>query len=155
MSEGIKPHPRFKFYILILLCLIISIPIAGASSMKPYNVEVTSAFVKATAFCSCGTMSYGYHTSTFENYCPRCKSYGTLKFNPKGSPEGEWTCSKCGADYCAASSKEKEPNSPYHLVPYNPPVVQAQEVITTTSNIDSIVADINKYAQINLLGLNN
>ena len=54
--------------------------------MKPYNVKVTSAFVKATAYCSCGTMSYGYHTSTFENYCPRCKSYGTLKFNPKGSP---------------------------------------------------------------------
>ena len=134
MSEGIEPHPRFKFYILFLLCLIRSIPTSTSSSMKPYAVEVTSAFVKATTFCSCGSMSYGYHTNTFENYSPRCKSYGTLKFNPKSSPEVEWTCVKCGSDYCAASGKEKEPNSSYHLVPYNPPVAQAQEVTTTSSN---------------------
>ena len=121
--------------------------------MKPYNIEVTSAFVKDTAFCSCGTLSYGYHTNTFENYCPRCHSYGTLKFNPKGSPEGEWTCSKCSADYCAASGKEKEPNSPYHLVPYTPPVVQAKET-TNISPIDSIMADLDKYNQTNLIGVN-
>ena len=155
MSDGIEPHPRFKFYILFLLCLIISIPASSASSMKPYNVEVTSAFVTAIAFCSCGSMSYGYHNGTFENYCPRCKSYGTLKFNPKGSPEGEWTCTKCGADYCAACGKEKEPNSPYHLVPYNPPVAQAQEVTTTSSNIESIISNLDKYDQTNLLGFNN
>jgi hypothetical protein len=40
-------------------------------------------------------------------------------------------------------------------VPYNPPVVQAQEVITTTSNIDSIIVDLDKYGQTNLLGVNN
>jgi hypothetical protein len=111
--------------------------------------------VKATAYCSCGTLSYGYHTSTFENYCPRCHSYGTLKFNPKGSPEGEWTCTNCSADYCAASGKEKEPNSSIYLIKYNPPEVHAQEINNTTKDIDSILADVGKYAETNLIGVNN
>jgi hypothetical protein len=48
-------------------------------------------------------------TGCFENYCTIYHSYGTLTFNPKGTPEGEWTCSKCGCDYCAANEKEKMP----------------------------------------------
>lgn len=44
---------------------------------------------------------------TWQNYCPLCKSKGTLTFNPKKTPEGEITCSKCDADYCGTSGKDK------------------------------------------------
>ena len=44
---------------------------------------------------------------TWKNYCPLCKSKGTLTFNPKKVPEGEITCSKCDADYCGTSGKDK------------------------------------------------
>ena len=37
---------------------------------------------------------------TWKNYCPLCKSKGTLTFNPKKTPEGELTCQKCDADFC-------------------------------------------------------
>ena len=52
---------------------------------------------------------YEYKLSkhTWKNYCPLCKSKGTLTFNPKGTPEGEITCSKCDADYCGTSGKDK------------------------------------------------
>jgi hypothetical protein len=48
-----------------------------------------------------------YYTSgTFLNYCPECGASGTLIWNPKGTVEGEWTCSACSADYCICG-KEK------------------------------------------------
>jgi hypothetical protein len=89
--------------------LILLLPAASASSVGAYNVQVTNKYVKATALCSCRFNSYHYMTGCFENYCPIYHSYGTLTFNPKGTPEGEWTCSKCGCDYCAANEKEKMP----------------------------------------------
>jgi len=47
--------------------------------------------------CSSGWFKTG---GTFINYCPFCHSYGTLIYNPKHTYEGEWTCSKCDADFC-------------------------------------------------------
>ena len=44
---------------------------------------------------------------TWKNYCPLCKSKGTLTFNPKKTPEGEITCKKCDADYCGTSGQDK------------------------------------------------
>jgi hypothetical protein len=77
--------------------------------------KVTSTTVTATAKCSCGALgNYNLHTATFQNYCPRCHKSGVLKWNPKGTAEGEWTCN-CGADYCAACGKEKIKNNPTHL----------------------------------------
>lgn len=48
--------------------------------------------------------------NSFKNYCPVGGHTGTLIWNPKGSAEGEWTCSKCGADYCAKCGSEKLKN---------------------------------------------
>ena len=119
----------------------------SAESVGAKNVVVTSDHVKATAICSCGENNYSsgnnnyiYHTATFVNYCPRCHSYGTLKFNPKGVPEGEWTCSKCNSDYCAADGQEKISGSHYSLTDYTPPQVQAQEVIDVKINV---ITDLN------------
>ncbi|GAB6056331.1 hypothetical protein JCM15415_16470 [Methanobacterium movens] len=81
-----------------------------------YNVEITPEVVKVTAKCTCGISGYTYSTSSFVNYCVRCKNHGTLLWNPKGVVDGEWSCGRCGADYCGASGKEKMPNSNYYLI---------------------------------------
>jgi hypothetical protein len=78
--------------------------------------KVTSTTVTATAKCSCGALgNYNLHTATFQNYCPKCHKSGTLKYNPKATAEGEWTCGACGADYCAACGKIKLKCNPTHL----------------------------------------
>lgn len=57
-------------------------------------------------------LPYKDFTLTWENYCPLCDHNGTLTFNPKGTYEGELTCSHCGADYCAVTGKDKHGNGP-------------------------------------------
>lgn len=47
----------------------------------------------------------GYHY--WENYCPLCHHYGCLEVNPKGTHEGEITCSRCDADYDGCSGYDK------------------------------------------------
>lgn len=82
-----------------------------------YNITITNKTVSSTSKCSCGSCgNYAYHTSSYKNYCPNCHRYGTLKWNPKGVYEGEWTCSYCDCDYCAACGKEKINSSPKHLI---------------------------------------
>ena len=44
---------------------------------------------------------------TWKNYCPLCKSKGTLTFNPKKTEEGEITCGKCDADFCGSTGLDK------------------------------------------------
>ena len=128
---------------LFFICSIITVPVVAASSVGAYNITVNHDYVKVTAVCSCGLTNYTYHTSAFKNYCPHCDSYGTLVFNPKGVPEGEWTCTKCSSDYCAADGKEKMPNSPYCLISYNPPEVKAQEM--TRTKVSVVVNNLDKY----------
>ena len=54
---------------------------------------------------------YKLSKHTWKNYCPLCKSKGTLTFNPKKTPEGEITCDPklggCDADYCGTSGQDK------------------------------------------------
>ena len=51
------------------------------------------------------------YTKTWLNCCPSstCKSqkFGTLTFNPKGTAEGEITCSVCSSDFDCVSGAEK------------------------------------------------
>ena len=57
---------------------------------------------------SCGCRySYTWHYREFINYCPNCGHYGTLRKNPKGVPEREYTCQKCSSDFCGCCGKEK------------------------------------------------
>ena len=147
--EEIEPHSKYQNLILFLACLIISVPAADASSVGAYNITLTQDYVKATALCSCGSCDYTYHTNAFMNYCPHCKSYGNFIFNPKGVPEGEWTCTKCGSDYCAADGYEKMPNSKYRLIPYNEPETQNHTVSST--NVNGLMIDMDKYKDNNFL----
>jgi len=116
--------------------MMVMVPVAFATSVAAKDVIVNSQYVKATAICSCGSHEYNqYITASFVNYCPHCHSYGTLEFNPKGTPEGEWTCSKCNSDYCAADGKEKIDGSNYCLTPYN--VTNTNTTNNTTHNSTS------------------
>ena len=98
-------------------------------------------------------------TGCFENYCPKCHSYGTLSFNPKGTPEGEWTCTKCGSDYCAADGKEKMPGIKVFLIPYNAtnatsrtsPQVHAQDATTGTDQ--ELLNEITYYTSKSFLNI--
>jgi phage terminase large subunit GpA-like protein len=110
----------FKTFMMLSTLSMIMVPVAYATSVGAKDVVVNSEYVKATAMCSCGSNGYDHYiTGTFVNYCPHCHSYETLEFNPKGTPEGEWTCSKCNSDYCAADGKEKIDGSKYCLTQYN------------------------------------
>jgi hypothetical protein len=65
-----------------------------SSGVSLANVKTVSAY----GWNSCGGW---YKTGgTWLDYCPLCHSYNCLKYNPKHTYEGEWTCSKCDADYC-------------------------------------------------------
>ena len=65
---------------------------------------------------SCGCRySYTWHKYTFINYCPHCGKYGTLRKNPKGVYEQEYTCAVDDCDYCAVCGKEKMSYSKYYL----------------------------------------
>ena len=59
--------------------------------------------------------AYRWYYKTFIDYCPHCKHYNVLLKNPKGVPEREYTCRRCGADYCAVTGKEKYSWSHYYL----------------------------------------
>ena len=57
---------------------------------------------------SCGcNHRYTWRYREFINYCPNCHHYGTLRRNPKGVPEKEYTCARCSSDFCGVCGKEK------------------------------------------------
>jgi hypothetical protein len=152
ISEEIEPHSTLKYFILLITCCFIFLPIASASSNSAYNVEKTEDYVKATAKCSCGLNDYAYHTKSFKNYCPHCNSTSTLIFNPKGVSEGEWTCYKCSSDYCAADGKEKIIGSPYCLTAYTPPDNQVQNHTKNEKIKIGMINQIGKYRDKSFLG---
>ena len=51
--------------------------------------------------------SYKWYRFEWIDYCPNCHHYNCLLKNPKGVPEGEFTCGVCDSDYCAVTGKEK------------------------------------------------
>ena len=59
--------------------------------------------------------AYKWYYKEFIDYCPHCHHYKVLLKNPKGVPEREYTCRRCGADYCAVTGKEKYSWSHYYL----------------------------------------
>ena len=93
-----------KFFIGISLIIIMSL--LSISSVAADTITVTA---KPSAKNS---LPYKDYTITWENHCPLCGHDGTLVFNPKGTYEGELTCSHCGADYCAVTGKDKNWNGP-------------------------------------------
>lgn len=79
------------------------------------NVNSQSAQYITTTGKPSGVLHSHYenknYTKTWLNCCPSstCKGqkYGTLTFNPKGTAEGEITCSACSSDFDCVSGAEK------------------------------------------------
>lgn len=63
------------------------------------------------------------YTKTWQNRCMsstcKGKKWGTLTFNPKGTAEGEITCSACDSDYDCVSGGDKMSPPRYFLVDVN------------------------------------
>ena len=89
-----------------------------------------------TVWCypSKGGYDYKLTKKTWKNKCPFCG--GTLKFNPKKTPEGELTCSKCDADFCGVSGQDKATKVRKKLTP-----------ATVTPNSATKVADSQTKSQ--------
>ena len=87
--------------------------------IKNYNVIVEKPTISMWAKPSVRSgYAYRWYYKTFIDYCPHCHYYGVLLKNPKGVPEREYTCRRCGADYCAVTGKEKYSYSRYYLRRY-------------------------------------
>ena len=75
---------------------------------KTVTLKPKSPIIGMYAKPSCGCRySYTWHYREYVNYCPNCHHYGTLRKNPKGVPEREYTCARCSSDFCGCCGKEK------------------------------------------------
>jgi hypothetical protein len=101
------------------LGLILALPISSASnvtnSCSAINVKITPTTVTATGYNS-ASGGYYWTTGTFENYDPFSHEWGVLEWNPKGTPEGEWTSKVSDADF-SIDGQCKSGHSSVHLVP--------------------------------------
>lgn len=75
-----------------------------ASEKVHYEHSLIGMYAKPSCGCR---HSYTWHYREFVNYCPNCGHYGTLRKNPKGVPEKEYTCARCSSDFCGVCGKEK------------------------------------------------
>ncbi len=111
--------------------LIFTLPISSASTVKntssAINVKITPTTVTATGYNS-ASGGYIWTTGTFENYDPFSHEWGVLEWNPKGTPEGEWTSKVSDADF-SIDGQCKSGHSNVHLVP-----VQKSSTNTPTTN---------------------
>lgn len=94
---------KYKILTLVIASLFLTLPAAAA-------VTVTDSYISGSGIASGYHEGYYTHFS-FENYCPLCGHHGTLEWNPKGTSEGEITCSFCDADF-SVSGKDKWDGGP-------------------------------------------
>jgi len=73
----------------------------------------------------------------------------------KVPPEGEWTCSKCGSDYCAADGKEKMPGSKIFLIPYSGANNTQQSGTTVDVHAQDVMPEDMKANLINEINYSN
>ena len=78
--------------------------VAKSSDKIHYKYPVIGMYAKPSCGCK---YRYCWHYREFVNYCPNCHHYGTLRKNPKGVPEREYTCKRCSSDFCGVCGKEK------------------------------------------------
>ena len=105
-SDSIK-----HYYLILLIFTLLVLPCSFA-------VTITDTYISGYGIASGTNEGYKTHFQ-FENYCPMCGYHGTLTWNPKGTKEGEITCSHCDCDY-SVSGKEKMYKPRAWLTPYYP-----------------------------------
>ena len=84
----------------------------------------------------------GYHY--WENYCPLCHHYGCLEVNPKGTYEGEITCSACDADYDGCTGYDKyDGGARAKLTPAKKETTEPKVNVTAQSTEQTVVPETN------------
>ena len=80
---------------------------------------------------------YGGHSGYYEwvDYCPQCGHHNCLMVNPKGTVEGEITCSVCDSDYDGCTGADKHADGAWawltrYYEPEPEPVIE-QPIIQT------------------------
>ena len=110
--------------------------------MVKKGVKATFSSDKTTvttyAYPSKSGAEYKLTKKTWKNVCPFCK--GKLKFNPKGTAEGELTCSKCDADFCCVTGQDKAVKvrkklTPATVTPNSATKVAESQTQTQTCNL--------------------
>lgn len=77
----------------------------------------------------------------WEDYCPLCDHYGCLEVNPKGTYEGEVTCSVCDADYDGCTGYDKSGSGARaRLIPA---VLEEEPEVTAQSTEETSVQNTN------------
>lgn len=112
-----EPHLRIRIISIGLILLILSLSTAGAT-LTPKSTPVKPVIKKETPKLITGFFKpsvrskykYKWYKVTWKNQCPyqKCKNHpNTLRMNPKGVPERELTCKRCGADFCGVTGWAK------------------------------------------------
>lgn len=136
-GKTIKPMESdlIKHYrTLLLLIILLPLTILGVESVNA--VTITDTYISGYGIASGTNEGYKTHFQ-FENYCPMCGYHGTLTWNPKGTKEGEITCSHCDCDY-SVSGKEKMYNPRAWLTPYYPEPEPVVAENATSANIAQV-----------------
>ena len=81
-----------------------SVIVGKSNDVVCYVHPVVGMYAKPSCGCK---YKYTWHYREFVNYCPNCHHYGTLRKNPKGVHEREYTCHRCSSDFCGVCGKEK------------------------------------------------
>lgn len=94
---------------------------------------------------------YKKYTKTWKNLCTsttcNSKTPGTLQNNPKGTYEGELTCSKCDSDYCGFCGTEKSGSARFRLVSADASSNtddKSDDTGSSASNYDDMIKDLLK-----------
>lgn len=83
---------------LLIVAMAVGMSCIGAVSAAPSTHAITPLIVTATGYNS-AVGGYFWCTGEFYNYNPFTGNWGVLEWNPKGTPEGEWTASDSDADF--------------------------------------------------------
>lgn len=90
-------HLRFFIWFFIVSCICTGL-----------SMTVSAGFVSGYFKPSVASgLPYQWTFEEWFDYCPACGHYDCLLINPKGVPESELTCSRCGADYCGVTGLDK------------------------------------------------
>ena len=111
------------------------------------NEGVITVNLFPTCGCCGGTVPYKRYQKTWKNYCPNCKKSGTLLDTPKGTIDGELTCSMrlggCDADYCGYCGGDKWGNGKCRRVKLTP-----AEATTETTKKETIQEVHQEYKEV-------
>ena len=128
----------------LVVLLLGALPISSASSIGGY-------FIPGGMYG--GESGYYY----WEDYCPLCDHYGCLLVNPKGTYEGEVTCSACDADYDGCTGYDKSAyGARAKLIPAikeatEPVNVTAQSTEQNESEVNNTTSNFNDKVELDKL----